>query len=216
MRPTRVLVALILVVLVFPAGTVWAQEAIYGCAKNNNGQLRLVAAGEACLPSEHPVQWTAGSAEPTLPAAAPGPLRVVDQNDTTLGLFTATAMGTAAARQVGDLWLALPVLPGGFQTTNPVTFMAFYLDDQCSSDPYLSVDTSSLLRGGFVMPGAAGLAFSYPGTPEVDRTAIHGYARWVAGTWKCDSYTPAAWMPLFGKVGTLDLSTFQAPFKIVQ
>jgi hypothetical protein len=43
-------------------------EVIHACAKNNNGQLRLVAEAEACKKSEHAVQW--GVQGPTGP---PGP-----------------------------------------------------------------------------------------------------------------------------------------------
>jgi hypothetical protein len=30
---------------------------IYGCAQKNNGNLRVVAEGENCRPSEHPISW---------------------------------------------------------------------------------------------------------------------------------------------------------------
>jgi hypothetical protein len=74
-----------------------------------------------------------------------------------------------------------------------------------------------VLRTGVVMEGAPGqLTLSYPGTPEVDRTAIHAYGRFDGSVWKCYGFTPGAWMPLFGKVATVDVSAFQAPFKIVQ
>jgi hypothetical protein len=43
-------------------------EVLYACAKNGNGQLRLVAADEACNKSEHAVQWGVQG-----PAGPPGP-----------------------------------------------------------------------------------------------------------------------------------------------
>ncbi len=214
MRPSRFL-ALILVILVFPASTVCAQQTVYGCVKNNNGQLRVVSAGEACLPSEHGVQWAAGVTPNTQPPSTPGPLWVLDSANTKLGLFVPGNPGYAA-KQVGDVWIALPVLPSGFQQTNASTFMAFYQTTDCSGDAYLPVDTNSLLRTGYVMSGSTGLAFSYAGKPEVDRTTVVAYARYVSGTWTCYPFTPSSYMPLFGKVATLDVSAFQAPFKIVQ
>ncbi len=213
MRLSRVL-ALILIVLVFPTGTVWAQQVIYGCVKNNNGQIRIVAAGEPCLPSEHGIQWMSGTVSGPQTPPAPGPLRVVDQNGVLLGMFVSPS---SAARQVGDVWVAFPVRPTGFQVSDPATFMAFYQSADCSGDAYLPVDASTLLRTGVVMPGPTGqLGFSYPGKPEVDRSAIQAYGRYVGTTWTCYAFTPGPWMPLFGKVATIDLSTFQAPFKIVQ
>jgi hypothetical protein len=221
MRPSRLL-PLILMVLIFSAGTVWAQQVIYGCVKNNNGQIRIVAAGESCLPSEHAIQWQAAAPSvpppptpppPTTPAS-PGPLRVLDQKDAAVGVFVPPSN---AAKQIGDLWVALPVTPAGFQLTNPLDFMAFYQTADCAGDAYLPVDTGSLLRAGFVMPGSTGqLAFSYPGKPEVDRATIQAFARYVGNTWTCYAFTPGPWMPLFGKVATIDVSSFQAPFKIVQ
>jgi hypothetical protein len=43
-------------------------EEIHACAKNGNGQLRVVDEGEACRPSEHPVAWGAEG-----PPGPPGP-----------------------------------------------------------------------------------------------------------------------------------------------
>jgi hypothetical protein len=212
---SRVL-ALILVILVYPTATVWAQQTIYGCVKNNNGQIRIVAAGEACLPSEHPIQWTSGGAGPAAipPPATPGPLRVLDRNGVSLGVF---ASPSYAARQIGEVWVGLPVTATGFYMSDPSYFMPFYQTTDCSGDAYLPVDMNNMLRTGVVMPGASGqLVFSYPGKPDVDRATIHAYGRLVGGTWMCYSITPGNWMPLFGKVASVDVSTFQGPFKIVQ
>ena len=224
MRGSRVL-ALILVILIFPVGTVWAQQTIYGCVKNANGQVRIVSAGERCLPSEHATQWSASTTTPPPavvpppevppPPAAPGPLRVVDSNGDTLGLLVSTDSGNAAARLVGDTWLALPLTPAGFQVTNPFGLLPFYSNGTCSGDAYLPVD--ALLRSGFVMPAASGqLAFSYPSKPDVDRSAIKAYSYYDGATWVCVAYNPPDYMPLFGKVATFDVSTFVVPFKIVQ
>ncbi len=216
MKRSRVL-SLILVILVFPASTVCAQQQVYGCVKNANGQIRIVAAGEACLPSEHPVQWAAGGSGPVVvPPSTPGPLRVLDQNGATVGVFVPSGY---AAKQVGDVWVALPVLPTGFQVTAATGFMAFYQNADCSGDAYLQVDTTTLLRTGVVMADSntGGLAFSFAGKPEVDRATIQAYARYVGGAWTCyGGYTPQPWMTLFGKVATVDLKAYQAPFKIVQ
>jgi len=217
MRPSRV-PALIIVLLVLPASA-WAQDTIYGCVKNNNGQLRIVTAGGMCLPSEHEVQWTlGGGSTPPAPTAAKGPLQVVDQNGTPLGLFQ-FGSPSYAIRQIGDLWVGLPLTATGFQVTDLFSFMPYYQDfdaatSACLGDAYMPAD---VLRTGVVMSGAGGqLTLSYAGTPEVDRTSIHAYARWNGSAWKCYAFTPGTWMPLFGKVASVDVSTFQAPFKIVQ
>ncbi len=217
MRRSVVLVlGLILVVLVFPASNAWAQQmTIYGCVKTNNGQIRIVAAGEACLPSERSIQWSAGAtvAAPP-PVLTPGPLRVIDQNGAAVGVLVTSGI---AAKQAGDLWVALPVTPMGFQSSAPTDVVGFYQTSDCSGDMYLPVDTGNLLRSGIVAPNSeAKLTLWYAGKPEVDRTTIQGYGHYSGGTWTCTAFTPGPWMPLFGKAGTLDLSTLQAPFKIVQ
>lgn len=216
MRRSRVL-ALIFVVMVFPTATVWAQQTLYGCVKNNNGQIRMVAAGETCLPSEHPIQWAAaGSGVAAMPPpAAPGPLRVLDQNSVPIGLFASQSL---AARQIGTVWVGLPVNAAGFQVSDVSSFRPSYQSTDCTGDAYTSVDMTNMLRTGLVMNDAATghLTFSYAGTPEVDRTTIHSYAWLTGGTWVCYTYTPGTWMPLFGKVTTVDLSAFVAPFKFVQ
>jgi hypothetical protein len=227
MRPSRIL-ALILVILVFPVGTVWAQQTIYGCVKNANGQVRIVGAGEGCLPSEHAIQWVASiPAQPPAvvppptvppPPASPGPLRVVDDNGTALGVFVSSVSGSTAARLVGNLWVALPLTSTtGFLVSNTTDVMPFYPTADCSGDAYLPIDIANLLRPGFVMPGSTGqLAFSYAATPTVAGSAIQAYAYFDGASWVCGPFTAGPWMPLFGKVATLDVSTFKAPFKIVQ
>jgi hypothetical protein len=212
MRPSRVL-ALIVVLLVLPA-TAWAQQTIYGCVKNNNGQIRIVAAGEACLPSEHAVQWALGSGATAAapPVAAPGPLRLLDQAGVSVGVF---ASPNYAARLIGDMWVGLPVTATGFQITDAP--MTYYQAAGCAGDAYLPVDMSNMLRTGLVTAGTGGqLTFMYPGKPDVGRTTIQSYGFFAGSTWMCYATTPASWTPLFGKVVSVDVSTFQAPFKIVQ
>lgn len=204
MRPCRVL-EIILVLMVFPTSTVFAQQVLHGCVKNNNGQMRIVAEGEACLPSEHAVQWQAGA------ASAPQPLRVVDQNDVTVGLL---ASPNYAARLEGDVWVGLPVTAAGFQMTEASRLPKVYQSTDCSGDAYLAVDMNNMLRTGFVVAGAGGQpTFSYPGKPEVDRSAINSL-HW--GDWCISQWTAPAYMPLFGKMTTLGVSQFVGPFKVVQ
>ncbi len=211
MRPSRVL-TLLVAVLLFPA-TLWAQQTIYGCVKNNNGQIRIVAAGEACLPSEHPLQWT-GSGSIGTQTVTPGPLRVLDVNGAKLGVLASPGY---VARQVGDLWVGLPVNSTGFQITPPSSFMPYYQSTDCSGDQYLPLDATSLLRTGVVMAGTNGQpAFSYPTDPAVDYTTIHAVAYFNGSGWTCYPTTLSGYPSLFGKVASLDVSTFAAPFKIVQ
>ena len=150
MRPSRVL-ALILVVLAFP-GSLWAQDVIYGCVKNNNGQMRIIAAGEKCLPSERPIQWPA-SADATVPASKPGatqgPLKVEDQNGLMLGYLVS---GTYVARLVDDVWVGVPIAPLGFFVSGSASFAAYYTTLGCSGDAYLPVN--AIVREGTVMPTA--------------------------------------------------------------
>lgn len=214
MRSSRML-ALIVVVMLIPA-TGWAQQTIYGCVKNNNGQMRIVAAGVACLPSEHAVQWALGAPTPSVvpPPDVPGALRVVDQVGAALGVLASPGY---VARQIGDVWVGLPVNTKGFQLTDASGVMPYYQTTDCSGDAYLPLDMSNLLRTGVVMNDANGKpVFSYAGKPEVDYTTIKGVAYFIGGTWTCYPTTVYAYTPLFGKVTTLDVSTFQAPFTIVQ
>jgi len=216
MRPSRVL-AVMLVVLAF-SGSLWAQDVIYGCVKNNNGQVRMVAAGEKCLPSEHAVLWQANGSTVPLPTTppttpAPGPLKVVDQDGKALGWFVTSAAGSVAARLVDGDWLALPLTTNGFYTTSAAEFRTYYLTTDCSGDAYLPVDPNSLLRTGFVV----GNSFSYGSKPEVDRTAIHSYGQLASGAFACTLYTPGYWAPpVYGKVMAVEVGTFNVPFKIVQ
>ncbi len=211
MRSSRVLSSL-LVILLIPASTVCAQQVYNGCAKNNNGQLRIVLPGEACLPSEHPVQWTSGGTTPTVvPPSTPGPLRVLDQNANAVGVLVTPG---AAAKQFGDLWVSLPVSSNGFQLAT--TFYTYYQTTACDGDAYLPVEATTLLRAGYVLSGSTGPAVSYAGPTQVDRTAIQAYGRYVNGTFTCTPYTPPMSMALFGKVVSVDVSSFVAPFKVVQ
>ncbi len=214
MRPSRVLASIVIVLLV-PV-TVWAQQqTIYGCVKNNNGQIRIVAAGGSCLPSEHGVQWTLGGTAPaSLPAPTPGPLRVLDQNDVALGVLAAPGY---VARQIGDLWIALPVNETGFQITDPFSFLPYYQTTDCTGDQYLPVDATTLLRTGVVMTGANGQPiFSYASTPPFSYTTIHSVAYFNGTGWTCYPTALNGFPRWFGKTASVDLGTFVAPFKIVQ
>ncbi len=214
MRSSRVL-ALIVAVLLFPS-VVWAQQTIYGCVKNGNGQIRIVSAGEACLPSEHAVQWPLGGATAAAPPPAPpAPLRVVDQQGVELGLFAGL---NYAVRHIGAGWYAVPLTlpPIGLQVSDPP--MTFYQQQNCGGEAYLPVDMNNVLRTGVVTQGTSGqLLFWYPSLPDVDRTMIQSAGYFSGSTWTCiPSFTPGPWMPVFGKAASLDVSSFVAPFKIVQ
>ncbi len=220
MKASRVL-AFIIVLVVVPA-TVWAQQqTIRACVKNNNGQVRIVGANETCLPSEHAVDWTSGAAPavippPTVPPPttppAPGALRVLDQNGLAIGMLASPGF---AARQVGDLWVGLPLSPTGFQIND--TLFTFYQSTDCSGDAYMQLDSMSLPRTGTVIrDGTTGkLTVSYAGEPKVASTTILSYAMTTPAGPACYAYWQAPYVS-FGKAASLDVTDFVGPFKIVQ
>src|SRR6478736_2419053 len=70
-RRSRRLVTLVVVLFALAGGIAYATIAdgggvIHGCYKTQNGQLRVVPAGESCLSSEQAIQWNQGG--PTGPA----------------------------------------------------------------------------------------------------------------------------------------------------
>ncbi len=216
MRPSRIL-ALILVMLVFPV-TVWAQQQqpIYACVKTNNGQMRFVAAGTPCLPSEKAVSWAASASTNTMPPTAPttGPLKVVDANNAVVGLFVPGQFNSFAARQAGDVWVAIPVKTSGLLYNNSFDFFAYYLTSDCTGERYLPLDSSTILRTGFLL-NEGGAKFYYPTTTEVSGTAMHSAGYYYEGVLSCSLDLQGPPLP-FGKVGFVDLSAVVGPFKIVQ
>ncbi len=211
MRPWRVLETIV-VLMVFPTSTVWAQEAIHGCVKNNGGQIRIVAAGDACLPSEHPIQWPVGEAGTPAPTVTPATplLRVVDANGVEVGLL---ASPNKAARVEGNVWIGLPAKAAGFDFTAATSVQRFYQSADCSGDAYLAVDMNNMLRTGSVVDENGVRTFWYAGLPEVDRSTIHS----VAVGQNCSvNITVPTYMPLFGMAATVDVTAFVAPFRVVQ
>src|SRR6476646_10574416 len=74
-RRSRRLVLLVVTLFALAAGIAYATIAdgsgvIHGCYKTQNGQLRVVPAGESCLSSEQAIQWNQGG--PTGPQGPPG------------------------------------------------------------------------------------------------------------------------------------------------
>jgi hypothetical protein len=53
-----------------PASTSAQEEVINACAKKNNGQIRIVAGPEDCLPSEYHLTWNMNG--PQGPPGLPG------------------------------------------------------------------------------------------------------------------------------------------------
>ncbi len=218
MRPSRFLV-LILVLLVFPV-TVWAQQqqTIYACVKTNNGQMRFVGQYDKCLPSERAVSWAASASTTNVPPAAPaaGPLKVVDQAGGTVGFFMPGPYSSLAARQAGDLWLAIPVTADGFLFNRQGDFLAYHVTPDCSGDMYLQVEPANILRTGFLI-NDGGAKFYYPTKTQVDGAAIQAMGYYLGGNLVCSPW-PGGLSPtlVFGKASIMDLGAFSGPFKVVQ
>ena len=72
-RRSRRLVILVVALFALAGGIAYATSAdsgvIHGCYKTQNGQLRVVPAGESCLSSEQAIQWNQGG--PTGPQGLP-------------------------------------------------------------------------------------------------------------------------------------------------
>jgi hypothetical protein len=208
------MLAFLLVTFVLPTSVVWAQQ-VNACVKDKQGQIRIVAPGEACLPSEHLVQWGTSSGS-GLPAANPAlnPLRVVDSNGGLLGFYAGPG---GSVRQAGDVWVTIPAASSGFQFSDLSALMLFYQTTDCSGDPFLPIDTANLARTGLTIREQDGRTnFYYPSSFEVAGATIQAYERYDGATWTCSPIAAPAWMPLFGRMASIDLTGFQAPFRIVQ
>ena len=63
-RRSRRLVILVVALFALAGGIAYATSAdsgvIHGCYKTQNGQLRVVPAGESCLSSEQAIRWNQG------------------------------------------------------------------------------------------------------------------------------------------------------------
>ena len=94
-------------------------DRLYACAKDETGQLRLVAEAEACLPSETPVSWSAGG------GASTAFTTVTESVASTPGLVTATATCPAGGRVVGGGAQADPVQGGNVLATYPASDTAW-------------------------------------------------------------------------------------------
>jgi len=134
----------------------------HACVKEANGQLRLVAPGTRCLPSERAVEWYSGNIAPE-PTAAPAPqsfFQVVDGAGTVVGpvvgfqgLFPVVGFKLNGAAAV--LFLADGVLYG--------TDMVYFESADCSPPGYIS-HTAGALVGSAV--GVSGQVY------VEDRTAL--------------------------------------------
>ena len=73
-RRSRRLVILVVALFALAGGIAYAtisdRGVIHGCYKTQNGQRRVVPAGESCLSSEQAIQWNEGG--PTGPQGPPG------------------------------------------------------------------------------------------------------------------------------------------------
>ena len=105
----KILLAVVLAATVatgaLAAGQFAQGDQFFACARDENGQLRLVGEGTACLPSETAVSWSAGGGATTFTT-------VTESVANAPGLVTATATCSAGSRVVGGGAQADPV-PGG-------------------------------------------------------------------------------------------------------
>jgi hypothetical protein len=144
------------------AGATGDGEGVFhACVKEGNGQLRLVAPGTSCLPSERAVEWYSGpgaaqrTAEP-----AQSFFQVVDAGGTVVGpvvglqgLFPVVGFKLNGAAAV--LFLADGVLFG--------TDMVYFASADCSPPGYISHTTGALVGSAI---GAGGQVY------VEDRTAL--------------------------------------------
>jgi hypothetical protein len=121
----KILLAVVLAATVatgaLAAGQFTQDDQLFACAKDENGQLRLVAEDEACLPSETAVSWSAGG------GAGGGTTftTVTESVAITPGLVKATASCPAGSRVVGGGAQADPVEGGNVIATYPASDTAW-------------------------------------------------------------------------------------------
>jgi hypothetical protein len=119
----KILLAVVLAATVatgaLAAGQFTQDDQLFACAKGDNGQLRLVAEDEACLPSETAVSWSAGGGGGTTFTT------VTESVAITPGLVTATATCPAGSRIVGGGAQADPVEGGNVIATYPASDTAW-------------------------------------------------------------------------------------------
>ena len=130
----------------------YAQDnVIHGCFKKSGGDLRILARGTSCNPSETPISWNlSGPQGPAGPTGPPGPQgpegksekipRVYDSNGQFLGILPSDSDGF--------LLVLIPALSkfifispddGDIYPFYPAVYL-YFADNACAGDPYL--DTS--------------------------------------------------------------------------
>jgi hypothetical protein len=137
----RCLTFIIVVVGLLVASTASAQT-INACIKQNNGQLRVVSATEACLPSEMKISWKGDS-------GSGGGIRIVDATGTYIGNFAGTHVVNneeivLVTRQENGVSFVLngrrssPLLRG--TARHPYYTFVYFGSWDCSGTPYVLVD----------------------------------------------------------------------------
>jgi hypothetical protein len=191
------------------------QELISACVKPS-GQVRIVAATEACNTGEQRLEW---------PATAPslGPLRVVDANGALIGRYG--DQGTAVI-QVGSEWISVLLSVEG-----PRTFSSgptFYFSTACPNPDdktvvhgtpgHLGYMTRELVKFAIPMPGAPNVVY-YAGAEdpafvpisfEFDESTLNGSQR------VCFALPQPMFVQHYAPAVTFNLGVFSTPYRVVQ
>lgn len=192
-------------------------ELIHACVSSPRGNVRLVAAGEACLQSERPVQWPA-----TAPAGGGGSLRVLDGS----GAFVAWLMSAGpifpnALMQVGDDWVALSITVDSLAGT--LSEVQFFYATPCPAGGalhgfpgHLMVALPNLTRQAGRLKSEPGVVY-YPGDIDAPFVPVSVEGMIFGSTTRvCQPMFSIQATTKFAHPVSLDVSSLRAPFRISQ
>lgn len=196
-------VALVTVLLGFTAGaraTGDGEGVFHACVKQGNGQLRLVAPGTQCLPSERAVEWYSGPGATERTAEAPQSFfQLVDGGGTAVGpvvgfqgLFPVVGFKLNGAAFV--LFLADGVLYG--------TDMVYFESADCSPPGYI-VHTAGVLAASAI--GVSGQVYVEDRAAADQPISVRSFA--FGG--QCYPFSGAGAAPRATPGTTLGLGPFQ-------
>ncbi len=144
-----------LVILVCGISSVASAQsgAIAACFQAKNGQLRIVQAGQSCLPSELPISWNSGSSRG---------FTIVDSHGATVGYpvddlqWSSPVIGMS----VGNDWVGVRVSTSGFWVNEAP---ARWTTPDCSGDVVLMRSTLSFVQTAMVVNESSGPVIYAPG-----------------------------------------------------
>lgn len=207
-----------------------AQEpsVIHACVKLAQGQIRVVAAGEACRPSETPVLWNrTGPAGPAGPAGPPGAgsagLVLVDATGQKVGSVMSAFPSTITIdmRAADDTAVVFFLTPDGFQQTQPAYRFQAFDEANCVGTPAWLINGPTPEGLTFGIPSTnqpgypSGPALYYPAPMAIRSITLRSQRILGQANPTCQNVSPEQ-RYVSDQLMRIDTAQFQMPFRIVR